>query len=163
MLGVEDMRVKEHLIRNSVRITSWSQMRGEILEIQQYIDSQPVPLQLGANPKSKGRGKDGKGKGKGKDVKGKGKGKDVKTKWSNKARSDDQKKWFYCNKTGHVKAECRKPCRLRRKAGGRDATSERHSDNDCATAVLAARREPHDDVHSGNALRERRDSRQVFQ
>ena len=78
MLGVEDMRVKEHLIRNSVRITSWSQMRGEILEIQQYIDSQPVPLQLGANPKSKGRGKDGKGKGKGKDVKGKGKGKDVK-------------------------------------------------------------------------------------
>ena len=33
MLGMEDMRVKEHLIRNSVRITSWSQMREEILEI----------------------------------------------------------------------------------------------------------------------------------
>ena len=43
MLGMEDMRVKEHLIRNSVRITSWNQMREEILEItrtQQYIDSQ---------------------------------------------------------------------------------------------------------------------------
>ena len=42
MLGMEDMRVKEHLIRNSVRITSWNQMREEILEItrtQQYIDS----------------------------------------------------------------------------------------------------------------------------
>ena len=25
MLGMEDMRVKEHLIRNSVRITSWNQ------------------------------------------------------------------------------------------------------------------------------------------
>ena len=33
MLGMEDMRVKEHLIRNSVRITSWNQMREEILEI----------------------------------------------------------------------------------------------------------------------------------
>ena len=56
MLGMEDMRVKEHLIRNSVRITSWNQMREEILEItrtQQYIDSQPIPMQLGANPKSK--------------------------------------------------------------------------------------------------------------
>ena len=47
MLGLEDMRVKEHLIRNSVRITSWNQMREEILEItrtQQYIDSQPMPM-----------------------------------------------------------------------------------------------------------------------
>ena len=61
MLGMEDMRVKEHLIRNSVRITSWNQMREEILEItrtQQYIDSQPMPMQLGANPKSKGKGKE---------------------------------------------------------------------------------------------------------
>ena len=64
MLGMEDMRVKEHLIRNSVRITSWNQMREEILEItrtQQYIDSQPMPMQLGANPKGKGKGKDSKG------------------------------------------------------------------------------------------------------
>ena len=69
MLEMEDMRVKEHLIRNSVRITSWNQMREEILEItrtQQYIDSQPMPMQLGANPKSKGKGKESKGKGKGK-------------------------------------------------------------------------------------------------
>ena len=80
MLGMEDMRVKEHLIRNSVRITSWNQMREEILEItrtQQYIDSQPMPMQLGANPKSKGKGKESKGKGKGKDIKGKDKAKDV--------------------------------------------------------------------------------------
>ena len=69
MLGMEDVRFKEHLIRNSVRITSWNQMREEILEItrtQQYIDSQPMPMQLGANPKSKGKGKDSKGKGKAK-------------------------------------------------------------------------------------------------
>ena len=53
----------------------------EILEItrtQQCIDSQPTPMQLGANPKSEGKGKDSKGKGKGTDVKSKGKGKDAK-------------------------------------------------------------------------------------
>ena len=56
MLEMEDMRVKEHFIQNSVRITSWNQMREEILEItrtQPYIDSQQMPLQLGAIPKSK--------------------------------------------------------------------------------------------------------------
>ena len=67
MLGMEDMRVKEHLIRNSFRSTSWNQMREEILEItrtQQYIDSQPMPMQLGANPKSKARAKRAKAKAK---------------------------------------------------------------------------------------------------
>ena len=60
-VGDGDMRMKEHLIRNSARITSWNQMREEILEItrtQQYIDSQPMPMQFGANPKSKGKGKE---------------------------------------------------------------------------------------------------------
>ena len=87
MPGVEDMRVKEHLIRNNVRITSWSQMRQEIPEItrtQQYIDSQPMPMQLGANRKSKGTGK-------GKNSKGNGKGKDAKSEPSKKAKNDDQR------------------------------------------------------------------------
>ena len=111
MLGMEDMRVKEHLIRTSVRITSWNQMREEILEItrtQQYLDSQPMPMQLRANPKSEGKGKEGKGKGKGKDIKGKGKDKDAKNESSEKAKSDGQRRCFYCNKTGHVWAECKK-------------------------------------------------------
>ena len=111
MLGMEDMRVKEHLIRNSVRITSWSQMREEILEIartQQYKDSQPTPMQLGANPKSKGKGKESKGKGKGKDGKSKGQCKDAKNEPSEKTKKDQQRKCFYCQKTGHVKADCRK-------------------------------------------------------
>ena len=102
VLGMEDMQVKEHLIWNSVRITSWNQMREEILEItrtQQYIDSQPMPMPLGANPKRKGKGKDSKGK---------GKGKDAKNESSKKAKNDDQRKCFHCQKTGHVKAECRK-------------------------------------------------------
>ena len=106
-----DMRVKEHLIRNSVRITSWNQTREEILEItrtKQYIDSQPMPMQLGANPKGQGKGKDSKGKGKGKDVEGKDKAKDAKNGSSKKEQSDDQRKYFYCQETGHVRAECRK-------------------------------------------------------
>ena len=75
--------------------------------------SLPVPMQLGASPKSKG--KDGNGKGKGKDVKDKGKGKDGKTESSKKAKCDDQREFFYCSKTGHLKAECRK--RLKDLAG----------------------------------------------
>ena len=103
--------MKEHLIRYSVRITCWNQMREEILEItrkQQYIDSQTIPMKLGANPQSKGKGKESEGKGKGKDVKSKDKAKDVRNESSKKVKSDDRKKCFYCNKTGHVRAECRK-------------------------------------------------------
>ena len=62
-------------------------------EHKQCIDSQPMPMQLGANPKSKGKGKD-----KGKDVKGKGKGKDAQNESSKKAKNDDQRKCFYCQR-----------------------------------------------------------------
>ena len=60
---------------------------------QQYIDSQPAPMQLGANPKSKGKGKEGKGKGKGKgkDIKGKDKAKDVKNESFKKVKRDDRR------------------------------------------------------------------------
>ena len=54
MLEMEEMQVKEHLIQDSVRISSWNQMREEVLEItrtQQYTDSQPSPMQRGAIPK----------------------------------------------------------------------------------------------------------------
>ena len=170
MLGMEDMRVKEHLIRNSVRITSWNQMREVILEItrtQQYIDSQPMPMQLGANPKSKGKGKEskGKGKGKGKDIKGKDKAKDVRNESSKKVKSDDRRKCFYCNNTGHVKAECNK--RLRdfaepeRKPVGVATSTRRNSDR--AVTVLTPRRETHVNVCHSHALCEQRNVLRVFQ
>ena len=132
---MEDMRVKEHIIGNSLRIASWTQMREEILEItrtQQYIDSQPVPMQLGVNPKSKGKGNDGKGKGKGKDVKGKGK--DGKIESSKKAKRDDQRRCFYCNKTGHVKAECRKRLKDLAEAEGKLVAATSHP-SDTTTVV----------------------------
>ena len=124
--GMEDMRVKEHLIRNSVRITSWNQMREEILEItrtQYCIDSQPMPMQLGANPKSKG-----------KDIKGKDNAKDAKNESSKKAKSDDQRKCFYCQKTGHVEAECRKRLQDLAEAEGKSMAATPHP-NDTAAAV----------------------------
>ena len=133
MLGMEDMRVKEHLIRNSVRITSWNQMREEILEItrtQQYIDSQPMPMQLGANPKSKGKDSKGKGKGKGKDVKDKDKAKDVKNESPKKAKSDDSQK------TGHVKAECRKRLKDVADAEGKPVAASPHPHDTAAVVPL---------------------------
>ena len=64
VLRMEDGRVKARLILESTRIASWIQMRKEILEItrtQQYADSKLVPMQIGVQPKSKGKdGKDGR-------------------------------------------------------------------------------------------------------
>ena len=60
--------------------------------------------------KGKGKGKDGKNKdGKCKDGKGKTKGKDGKDKAEPTSSSQNKdKKCFYCDKIGHVKADCRK-------------------------------------------------------
>ena len=139
--------MKEHLIRNSVRITSWNQMREEILEItrtQQYIDSQPMPMQLGANPKSKGKGKEGKGKdkGKGKDVKGKRQGHACEERIVQESKERrSEKVLLYCNKTGHVRAECRKrterPCRGRGETGGSVATSTSTQQRSCRCSVYS--------------------------
>ena len=102
VLGMEDMRAKAHLIRNSARIASWTQTREDILEItrtQQYTDSKTVPMQIGAHPKSKGKGKESK------DAKGRSKGKDTKNESSKKVKVDDQRRCRYCQKTGHAKPQ----------------------------------------------------------
>ena len=112
-------------------------MREEILEItrtQQYIESKPAPMQLGANPKSKGKGKEGKGKGKGKDIKGKDKAKDVKNESFKKVKSDDRRKCFYCNKTGHVRAECRQRLQDLAEAEGKPVAASPHPHD--ATAIV---------------------------
>ena len=84
-MGLEDVRVKAHLIRNSVRIASWTQMREEIFEITrtlQFTDRQLVPMQIGAHPKSKN--------------------KDARNESSKQVKGDDQRRWYHCQKTGHV-------------------------------------------------------------
>ena len=59
VLVMEDMRVKAHPIGNSARIASWTQTREDILEItrtQQYTDSQPGPMQIGAQSEEERQG-----------------------------------------------------------------------------------------------------------
>ena len=147
MLGMEDMRVKEHLIRNSVRITSWNQMREEILEItrtQQYIDSQPIAMQLGANPKSKGKGKEskGKGKGKGKEHQGQRQGQGCEKRIVQESEKRRSEKVFLLQQNrsceGRVQKATERPCRCRGQTGGSVATSTRHSSGR-AVAVLTPR------------------------
>ena len=68
-------------------------MRKEILEItrtQHYADSNLVPVQIGVQPKSKGKSKHGK---------------DARIKSSEKVKDDDQRKCFYCRKAGHTKSQ----------------------------------------------------------
>ena len=168
MLGMEDMRVKEHHIRSSARITSWNQVREEILETtrtQQYIDSQPMPMQFGASPKSKGKGEDSKGKGKGKG-KGEDKAKDAKNESSKKAESDDQRQCFYCQKTGHVKAECRKRQKDLADAEGKPVAASPHPHDTAAVVplqcLLPGERHTSTFVHS-HFLCEHRNVLRVFQ
>ena len=130
VLGMEYMRVQAHLIRNSVRIASWTLVREEILEItrtRQYNDSQPVPMQIGARPKSKGKGKDSKDK-------GRSKGKDAKDQSSKKAKGDDQRRCYCCQKTGHVKSQCETRLKDLADADGESVTANSHQ-NDTAAVV----------------------------
>ena len=60
------------------------------MRTQQYIDSNLVPVQIGVQPKSKGKDKDGK---------------DGRIKSSEKVRDDDQRKCYYCRKAGHTVPE----------------------------------------------------------
>ena len=80
VLRMEDGRVEACLIRESTGITSCIQVRKEILEItrtQQYADSNLVQMQIGVQPKSKGKDKDGK---------------DARIESSEKAKDDDRRK-----------------------------------------------------------------------
>ena len=131
------MQVKAHLIQNSARIASWTLMRQEIFEItrtQQYTDSQPVSMQIGAHPKSKGKGKDSKDKGKSKDAKGGSKDKDAKNESSKKVKGDDQRSCYYCQKTGHVKPQCKTRLKDLADTEGKPVTANSHL-NDIAAVV----------------------------
>ena len=96
MLGMEDMRVEEHLIRNTVRISSWNQMRGDSRDHanttvhRQSTDA--IAARSEFEEQRQGQRKD--------------KAKDAKNESYKKAKIDDQRKCYYCQETGHVKAEC---------------------------------------------------------
>ena len=118
VMRMEDGRVKACLIRESTRIASWMQMRKEILEItrtQQYADSNLVPMQIGVQPKSKGKGKDGK---------------DAWNESSEKMKDD-------CRETGHARSQSRTRLKDLIDAEGQPVIAKSRSSSTAAVAPLA--------------------------
>ena len=123
--GLQDSGLKDHLIRNSHRLKTYSSIKDELLELARttrVLNSIPTAMDIGAVP-YKGKGKDKTPKGGGKDKGkqkgaggqgfGKGKGSGSSTGYkssspSNSSNPNSQKECFYCKKKGHVKADCRK-------------------------------------------------------
>ena len=110
--GLQDSATRDHIIRNSARLTTFQQVRTELLEIartNRVLSQMPAPMDIGALPKGKGgKGKKGKGDQKGGKGSGKSATKDGKGKETPKTNPNADKECFYCKKKGHVKAECRK-------------------------------------------------------
>ena len=79
---------------------------------QDCNENDVVPMDVSVLKGKGGKGKDGKGKeGKGKEGKGKTKAQDDRDKFDPKSSSNKFKKCFYCDKVGHVRADCRKKMR----------------------------------------------------
>ena len=120
--GLQDSGLKDHVIRNSHRLKTYSSIKDELLELARttrVLNSIPTAMDIGAVP-YKGKGQDKTPKGGGKDKgkqkgaggqgsgKGKGSGSSTSYKSSNPSNLNSQKECFYCKKKGHVKADCRK-------------------------------------------------------
>ena len=138
MLGMEEPQIREHLIRNAVRLNTWAVMKEEILEVtrtQRYMNNQPVPMQLGALPDLElgalPKGKKGK-KGK---ADGKGKAKNKKGDMGKAAGGDKEKTCYYCQKVGHPKAECRKRIADLAKAEGKPVGAMLQEESDYLLAL----------------------------
>ena len=112
--GIQDNSIRDHVIRNASRLTSYQSVRAELLEMSRtsrVLAQMPSPMEIGAVPQ---KGKKGDGKGKGK-PKGKGDGKPTSSNKGNgkgKGGKPDNphrdKECRYCKKMGHIKADCRK-------------------------------------------------------
>ena len=125
--GLQDSGLKDHVIRNSHRLKTYSSIKDELLELARttrVLNSIPTAMDIGAAP-NKGKGKDKPPKGGGKDKdkgkqkgtggQGSGKEKGLESSTSHKSSSpnnpsnpNSQRECFYCKKKGHVKADCRK-------------------------------------------------------
>ena len=114
-------------------------------------------MQLGANPKSKGKGNESKGKGK--DIKGKDKAKDVRNESFQESEMRRSEKVFLLQQNrpreGRVLQATERSCRGRKETGGSIATSTRRN-SDRAVAVLTPRRETHVNVCHSHAFCEQR-------
>ena len=80
--AVQDKGIRDHVIRNANRLTTYEHVRDELLEIartNRILSQMPTPMDIGALPKGKSKGKGPKGKDeKGSKGKGSGGGKSTK-------------------------------------------------------------------------------------
>ena len=110
--GIKDAAIRDHLALHAGRLNYFGKMATEVSTVARTrSENDVVPMDVSVlKGKGKGgKGKDGKGKeGKGKDGKGKTKAKDDRDKFDPKSSSNKFKKCFYCDKVGHIRADCRK-------------------------------------------------------
>ena len=108
--GIKDAAIRDHLALHAGRLNSFDKKAIEVSTVARTrSENDIVPMDVSV-PKGKGgKGKDGKSKGgKNKDGKGKTKAKDDRDKSEPRSGPNKDKKYFYCDRVGHVKANCRK-------------------------------------------------------
>ena len=112
MLGMEDMRAKEHLIRNSVRIHKLeSRCERRFPRSREHNSTSTVnrcQCSSERNRRAKARANTAKAKAKTRTSRAKTRPLIQKTNRPRKQRATSQIKCFYCQKKGQVEAECRK-------------------------------------------------------
>ena len=108
--GIKDAAIRDHLALHAGRLNSFDKMAAEVSTVARTrSEDDVVPMDVSVLKGKGGKGKDGKGKeGKGKEGKRKTKAKDDRDKFDPKSSSNKFKKCFYCDKFGHVRADCRK-------------------------------------------------------
>ena len=108
--GIKDAAIRDHLALHAGRLNSFDKMAALVSTVARTrSENDVVPMDVSVIKGKGGKGKDGMGKeGKGKEDKGKTKAKDDRDKFDPKSSSNKFKKCFYCDKIGHVRAECKK-------------------------------------------------------
>ena len=107
--GIKDAAIRDHLALHAGRLNSFDKMATEVSTVARTRnENDVVPMDVSVLKGRGGKGKDGKSKGgKNKEGKGKTKAKDDKEKSDHKSSSNKDKKCFYCDRVGHVRADCR--------------------------------------------------------
>ena len=108
--GIKDAAIRDHLALHAGRLNSFDKMAAEVSTVARTrSENDVVPMDVSVIKGKGGKGKDGKGKeGKSKEGKGKTKAKEDKEKLDSKSNPNKFKKCFYCDKVGHVRADCKK-------------------------------------------------------